>query len=73
MAYFNKDYFEQKNGKKVKIVLFSKSGKWHVPKNKEIMKNRGNNVQFPGFETFKTVKIEMLLFFVLEEVIFFIF
>ena len=47
---------KEKSGQNtIKIVLFSKSGKWHDDKFKEIIgiyaKFRGENVQFPEFGT----------------------
>ena len=59
-----------KSGQKsIKIVLFSKSWKWHDTNLKEFKPKLGDGTcSFPNLEALKQLKIEMRLFFESEEV-----
>jgi hypothetical protein len=60
----------QKTIKTIKYVLFSESGKWHDPKNKEIIsKMKGRTCRFPELKPLKQIKINMRLFFGSKEVL----
>ena len=67
------NYFSNQNWKKwaktIKIVLFSKSWKWHDTNLKEFKPKLGDGTcSFPNLEALKQLKIEMRLFFESEEV-----